>query len=221
MAFVDYYKVMGIKKDHPQDKIQEAYRKRVKQMHPDLHPDDPKAKAKFQMLQDANEVLKDPEKRRMYDKYGENWKNAGMYEGQDPFGGGFGSGGSRAGGMDMDLGDIFSDLFGRGFRNPFESGARTSRPRSRQESNHTEAAIDIDVWTALLGGEIIANTPNGKFKLKIAAGTQSGKKVKLAGKGGTMSNGTLKDLVITFNVTIPTNLSEKQKELIKQAKEAR
>ena len=86
MAFIDYYKVMGIPKDTPQKDIRAAYRKRSKQFHPDLHPDDPKAKAKFQMLNEAYEVLNDPEKRAKYDQYGENWKQAEQF-------GGFGTGG--------------------------------------------------------------------------------------------------------------------------------
>ena len=68
MAFIDYYKIMGVTKDTPQKDIRAAYRKRSKQFHPDLHPDDPKAKAKFQLLNEAYEVLNDPEKRAKYDK---------------------------------------------------------------------------------------------------------------------------------------------------------
>ena len=90
MAFIDYYKVMGIPKDTPQKDIRAAYRKRSKQFHPDLHPDDPKAKAKFQMLNEAYEVLNDPEKRAKYDQYGENWKQAEQFGG-----GGFGTGGGN------------------------------------------------------------------------------------------------------------------------------
>ena len=62
MAFIDYYKIMGISKDTPQKDIKAAYKKRAKQFHPDLHPDDPKAKAKFQALNEAYDVLNDPEK---------------------------------------------------------------------------------------------------------------------------------------------------------------
>ena len=80
MAFIDYYKILGVPKDIPQADIQAAYRKRVKQFHPDLHPDDPKAKAKFQALNEANAVLSDPEKRRKYDKYGEQWQQADAFE---------------------------------------------------------------------------------------------------------------------------------------------
>ena len=76
LAFIDYYKIMGIPKDTPQKDIRAAYTRRAKQFHPDLHPDDPKAKAKFQALNEAYDVLNDPEKRRKYDQYGENWKQA-------------------------------------------------------------------------------------------------------------------------------------------------
>ena len=71
--FIDYYKILGVPKDIPQKDVKAAYRKRSKQFHPDLHPDDPKAKAKFQLLNEAYEVLNDPDKRARYDQYGENW----------------------------------------------------------------------------------------------------------------------------------------------------
>ena len=74
MAFIDYYKILGVAKDIPQADIRKAYLKRTKQFHPDLHPDDPKAKAKFQALNEAYAVLSDPEKRKKYDKYGEQWQ---------------------------------------------------------------------------------------------------------------------------------------------------
>ena len=66
MAFIDYYKILGIAKDTPQEKIKSAYKKRARQFHPDLHPDDPKAKAKFQALTEAFDVLNDPEKRKKF-----------------------------------------------------------------------------------------------------------------------------------------------------------
>ena len=76
MAFVDYYKILGVSKDIPQKDVKKAYLKRAKQFHPDLHPDDPKAKAKFQALTEAYEVIGDPEKRAKYYQYGERWKDA-------------------------------------------------------------------------------------------------------------------------------------------------
>lgn len=95
MAFVDYYKILGVDKNIPQDDVRAAYRKRAKQFHPDLHPNDPKAKAKFQALNEAYDVISDPDKRAKYDKYGEQWKNAAAYE---QAGGGFGGTGGFGGG---------------------------------------------------------------------------------------------------------------------------
>ena len=91
MAFVDYYKILGVDKNIPQKDVRAAYRKRAKQFHPDLHPNDPKAKAKFQALNEAYEVISDPDKRAKYDQYGEQWKNADAFGG---FGGAGGAGGS-------------------------------------------------------------------------------------------------------------------------------
>lgn len=112
MAFIDYYKIMGIAKDTPQKDIKSAYRKRAKQFHPDLHPNDPKAKAKFQALNEAYDVLSDPEKRAKYDQYGEHWKSMGGFQNGGGGEGGFegfdfsqfGGGGSFS--------DFFEQLFG-------------------------------------------------------------------------------------------------------------
>ena len=126
MAFIDYYKILGVDKNIPQKDIRSAYRKRAKQFHPDLHPNDPKAKAKFQALSEAFEVLNDPEKRAKYDKYGEQWRNADAYEQAGGFGGGAagGGGGSPFEGFDFNsfggggggFSSFFQDLFGGGRR---------------------------------------------------------------------------------------------------------
>ena len=103
MAFIDYYKILGVDRNIPQKDVRAAYRKRAKQFHPDLHPNDPKAKAKFQALSEAFEVIGDPEKRAKYDKYGEQWRNAEAYENAGGFGGAQGSqgGGNPFGGFDF------------------------------------------------------------------------------------------------------------------------
>lgn len=80
MAFIDYYKILGVDKNIPQKDVRAAYRRRAKQFHPDLHPNDPKAKAKFQALSEAFDVIGNPEKRAKYDKYGERWKDADSFE---------------------------------------------------------------------------------------------------------------------------------------------
>jgi len=74
MAYIDYYKILGVNKDASQDDIKKAYKKLARQYHPDLNPNDPDAHRKFQEINEANEVLSDPEKRKKYDQYGENWK---------------------------------------------------------------------------------------------------------------------------------------------------
>ena len=118
MAFVDYYKILGVDKNIPQKDVRAAYRKRAKQFHPDLHPNDPKAKAKFQALNEAYEVLSDPDKRAKYDQFGENWKNAGGFGG-----GGFGGGSAGGAGGNPFEGFDFSSFGsgGGGFSSFFEN----------------------------------------------------------------------------------------------------
>src|ERR1700761_1037775 len=80
MAFIDYYKILGVDKTATDKEIKAAYRKLARQHHPDLNPNDAEANKKFQQLNEANEVLSDPEKRKKYDKYGENWQHGEEYE---------------------------------------------------------------------------------------------------------------------------------------------
>ena len=82
MAFIDYYKTLGVDKNASDKDIKNAYRKLARKYHPDLNPDDAEAHKKFQQLNEANEVLSDPEKRKKYDKYGENWQHGEAYEQQ-------------------------------------------------------------------------------------------------------------------------------------------
>ncbi len=80
MAFIDYYKVLGIDKMASEEDIKKAYRKLARKLHPDLNPNDKDAHKKFQEINEANEVLSDPEKRKKYDAYGENWQQADQFE---------------------------------------------------------------------------------------------------------------------------------------------
>ena len=123
MAFVDYYKILGVDKNIPQKDVRAAYRKRAKQFHPDLHPNDPKAKAKFQALNEAYEVISDPDKRAKYDQYGEQWKNVGGFGG-----GGYdgAAGGGAAGGNPFEGFDFSS--FGGGGGGPAWGSAYVIMP---------------------------------------------------------------------------------------------
>ena len=262
MAFVDYYKILGVDKNIPQKDVRAAYRKRAKQFHPDLHPNDPKAKAKFQALNEAYEVISDPDKRAKYDQYGEQWKQADAFNGGG-FGGGAGAGGyGGAGGGNPFEGFDFSS-FGSGgggfssfFENLFGGGGGRARHAgtggfsgfsgfggnagsgsygsgadfgtggfgqgARHSNGEMDMNVNIDMYTALLGGEGIIKLSNGsKIKLKIKPETQNGTKVRVRGKGYDRGDGTFGDLIITYNVKLPTGLNDKQKELLRQMKEAK
>src|SRR5438034_11803701 len=80
MAFIDYYKILGVDKNASADDIKKAYRKLARQHHPDLNPNDKEAHKKFQQINEANEVLSDPEKRKKYDEYGKDWQHAEQFE---------------------------------------------------------------------------------------------------------------------------------------------
>lgn len=231
MAFVDYYKILGVDKTIPQKDVKKAYLKRAKQFHPDLHPDDPKAQAKFQALQEAYEVIGDPEKRKKYDQYGEQWRQAEQFQG---FGGGAGGagGGNPFGGFDFSgfgggaggFSDFFESLFGRkgqqgGGFGGFQGFGSTS---ARTHSGEMNATVTIDLYTAMLGGEVILSLSNGqKVKMKVKPETQPGTKVRLRGKGYDRGDGTFGDLVITYQLKLPTNLTEQQKQLFRQMQAAR
>ena len=224
---------------------------------PDLHPNDPKAKAKFQALNEAYDVVSDPDKRAKYDKYGEQWKNAQAYEQAGGFGGfGGGAGGNPFEGFDFSnfgsggsgFSSFFENLFGGGRRRSggnagggfsgfggFGSGAGYGAGAdfgtggcggcggqgARQSTGEMNMNVNIDMYTALLGGEGIIKLSNGsKIKLKIKPETQNGTKVRVRGKGYDRGDGTFGDLIITYNVKLPTGLNERQKELLKQMKEA-
>ena len=232
MAFIDYYKILGVDKNIPQKDVRKAYIKRAKQFHPDLHPDDPKAKAKFQALSEAWDVIGDPEKRKKYDQYGEQWRHADAFNaaGGGPSGGGTyqwgGGGGSPFEGFDFGnfgksgggFSSFFEELFGGGRR-------RTSRTTNgfgssgsgRHSTGEMNANVDIDLYTAMLGGSIIIQMQNGsKLKLSVKPETQSGTKVRLRNKGYDRGDGTFGDMIITYNVKLPTNLTPRQKQLFEE-----
>ena len=219
--------------------VKKAYLKRAKQFHPDLHPDDPKAQAKFQALQEAYDVIGDPEKRRKYDQYGEQWKQAEQFGGfggaqGGGYGGFGGAGGNPFEGFDFSgfssgggFSSFFENLFGRkgqqgggfgGFQG-FSGG--TSR-QARTSSGEMNATVSIDLYTALLGGEVMITLSNGqKLKMKIKPETQPGTKVRLRGKGYDRGDGTFGDLIITYQVKLPTNLTERQKSLLQEMRLSR
>lgn len=309
MAFIDYYKVLGVERNASQDDIKKAYRKMARKYHPDLNKDDPNAKDKFQEINEANEVLSDPEKRKKYDEYGEHWKHADEFKAEreayqraqerggqsaywysvngDDFMGGFGRGNASG------FSDFFEQLFGHGasagrsgrgynmmsrggdieaqmnlslreaavthkqtfsvngenlritipagiadgqmikLKGHGEKGSNgapdgdlyitfqiTPDPEFKREGDDLFTDVDIDLYTAVLGGTVNVKTIDGMVKLKVNPGTQNDTKVRLRGKGFPVykKEGTFGDLIVTYHVDIPTSLSKKQKELFTQLK---
>lgn len=222
MAFIDYYKILGVDRNIPQKDVRAAYRKRAKLFHPDLHPNDPKAKAKFQALNEAYEVIGNPDKRAKYDQYGEKWREADAFQGGA---GGFGGGGAGNpfGGFDFSQ---FSGSGGRGFSSFFQdlfggrSQGRTMHWGSaapRPDEGQVSSTVNIDLYTALLGGDIIIRLPSGsKLRLRLKPVTQNGTKVRLRGKGNRRFDGTMGDLIITYNIKLPDHLTPEQENLIRQ-----
>lgn len=304
MEYIDYYKILGLDKTASQDDIKKAYRKLARKLHPDLNPEDKEAHRKFQELNEANEVLGDPVKRKKYDQYGQDWKHAEAYEqarqsqGQDrqyagsnpfgqgsPFEGGFSSttGGNFS---EDDFSDFFSAMFGGASRSGRQAqfkgqdyraelhlnlrdalvthkqtltiGAKKLRitipagvengqeirlkgqggagvnngpagdlyitfviaddPRFKRLKDDLYLTQELDLYTAVLGGEVLVDTLTGKVKLKVKPETQNGTKVKLKGKGFPVykKENHSGDLIITYQVKIPTGLTEEQKKLFKQ-----
>ena len=135
----DYYEVMGVPKNAPEDEIKKAYRKLAKKYHPDLNPGDKEAEQKFKEVNEAYEVLSDKDKRARYDQFG--------FAGVDPnFGGGAGgAGGNPFQGMDFDMGDIFDSFFGGGF------GRQSRRANGPRRGSDTETQVVISFEEAAKG----------------------------------------------------------------------
>jgi len=296
MEYVDYYKILGVDKSASTEDIKKAYRKLARKYHPDINPNNKEAHKKFQEVNEANEVLSDPEKRKKYDQYGKDWKHAEEFEKarqqqkQRTYPGGgnefFGNGG------DDNFSDFFESLFGGGGRrerretrfrgNDYEAqlqlslreaftthqrtltlngkniritipagvedgqkirlkghGAPGSNggpngdlyitfvieedPQFKRLGNDLYTTADVDLYTAILGGETTVETMSGKLKLKVPAGTQNDTRTRVKGKGFPIykNEGQFGDLYITYKVKIPNSLTEKEKELFMQLSKLR
>ena len=224
MAFIDYYKILGVDKNIPQDEVRDAYRRRAKQFHPDLHPNDPKAKAKFQALNEAYSVISDIKKRKKYDQYGEYWEEADTFgqEGTSPKGTNrddfhWDYRGNESPFDDFDFSDFNEGGGASSFFEQLFGGGRKvgSNKRYANGIGQVCATVNIDLYTALLGGTItIQLNEETKLRLKVKEGTQNGTKVRIPNKGSDRGDGTFGDLIITYNVILPTNLNIQQKQLL-------
>jgi curved DNA-binding protein len=302
MKYIDYYKILGVSKNASEAEIKKAYRKLARKYHPDVNPGDNNAEHKFKEINEAYEVLSNPENRKKYDQYGEHWKHAdefekakqqkqysyqhaggGMGDFEDAFGGGFGESGfseffenlfgGGGGGrrshrshssakfrgqdytaeLQLSLQDVYKThkrvltVNGKNIRITIPAGVENGQvikikghggpginggPNGdlfikftivnntpfKRDGNNLYLTVDLDLYTAVLGGDIMINTLDGKVKLKVKPETQNGTKVKLKGKGFPVykKEGVHGDLIITYNIKIPTNLTPKEKELFKE-----
>ncbi|KKB52894.1 hypothetical protein HMPREF1212_01052 [Parabacteroides sp. HGS0025] len=204
MAYIDYYNILGVNKGASQDDIKKAYKKLARKYHPDLNPNDPDAHRKFQEINEANEVLSDPEKRKKYDQYGENWKHADQFEAQQQQYGQYQNGGFGGGGGSYwsasDDGSGFSDFFESMFggRSGRSSGGGSHMFRG-QDYN---ASLSLSLADAAKTHKQVI-TVNGKnLRITVPAGIADGQTIKLKGQGGPgVKGGPAGDLYITFAIT--------------------
>jgi DnaJ-class molecular chaperone len=207
----DFYKILEVGRGASESEIQDAYRKLARKYHPDLNPDDKGAKEKFQKVQQAYEVLNDPKKRDLYDRYGSSFESfAGGQAGGRPGGGGpYRSGPGGFEGIDL------SELFGGGgagggvsdFFQQFAGGPsrRHTRPTPRRGAD-LQNTLEIPLKTAVEGGEVRLNVhrPGGRqetITAKVPPGIEDGKKIRLRGQGEpSPGGGPAGDILVTVKV---------------------
>lgn len=202
MEYKEYYNVLGVKRDSSADEIKKAYRKLARKYHPDLHPDDNTAEAKFKDINEAYEVLGDADKRQKYDQFGADWNR---YQQTGGGAGGFDWGryANQPGGVRVDFGDMgggagFSDFFetlfgggGMGGAQADPFGRSSARPRRGQD---VEQPVEITLAEAYNGTQRQLRAPgdNGQTRtitVKIPAGVDTGGRVRVAGEGRSSING--------------------------------
>jgi curved DNA-binding protein len=306
MEYKDYYKILGVERNASKDEIKRAFRKLALKTHPDRNPNDPKAGERFKEINEAYQVLSDPEKRARYDQLGKSyfqWQQGGQPAGGFRWEDWFTSsqaGNVRVGGLEDILGGDFSEFFRRIFGGMDDMGGSTtgrggySRSRAAAPSYQQEVIISlteayqgttrrleldgrrlevkippgakngtkvrvanaiptgaggqkgdlylvikvaedprfelkgidlhtevtIDLFTAVLGGEVTVQTLSGNVLLTIPAGIQPGQSMRLAGRGiPRLNSPNIKgDLYAHIKVKIPQNLTRRQKELFQELK---
>ncbi|MFH1264894.1 MAG: J domain-containing protein [Planctomycetota bacterium] len=213
----DHYKTLGVPRNASQEEIQKAYRKLARQYHPDVNPNDRTAKKKFQEVQAAFDVLNDPQKREMYDRYGSSFETYGPGGPRGgTWSGGPGGGFGEFGAEDFDFGQVFGERFGAGqgvdlgdlfgqFRRAAPKGGKRAGRGPRRGAD-TQSEIEIAFALAVIGGEVQfelrrPSQRSGTVTVKIPPGIEDGKKIRLRGQGEPApAGGTPGDLLLTVRV---------------------
>lgn len=193
MEFIDYYKILGVDKKSPEEDIKKAYRKLARKWHPDLNPNDKNAHQKFQQINEANEVLSDPEKRKKYDQYGKDWQHAEQFDQQRQSQ----RHSQHAGGQQFS-GDADSD-FSSFFESMFGGSGRSRKTKFRGQDYNAELKLSLQ---DVLETHQQTLTVNGKnIRITIPAGIENGQVIKLTGYGAPgVNGGPAGDLYITFSI---------------------
>ncbi len=189
-AFIDYYKVLGLTRNASEEDIKKAYRKLARKYHPDVNQGNPEANKQFQQINEANEVLSDPESRKKYDQYGENWKHAGEFERQRQQS----QGNSQyTYSSDNDFSDFFEQVFG--------GGTRSQSRRSAYRGEDYQAKLQMELTDVLAERKEVITVHGKKVRITIPAGVEDGQVIKLKGYGGAgVNDGPPGDLYITFAI---------------------
>jgi curved DNA-binding protein len=204
MEYKDYYKILGVGRQASQDEISKAFKKLARKHHPDLNPGDKSAEAKFKEAGEAYEVLKDPEKRKLYDQLGPNWQQGQNFQPPPGFenmrfqqgGGGFGGFGGGGG-----FSDFFETLFGGG-RGGYGGGGFGGFQQQPRRGPDSEVLYEMGLEEAYKGGPQSVSlqeqvpgpggfptTQTRTLKVNVPAGIKDGQKIRLAGQGGTGGGG--------------------------------
>ncbi|MBI4571032.1 MAG: J domain-containing protein, partial [Chloroflexi bacterium] len=212
MASKDFYATLGVAKGASQKEIRQAYRRLARQHHPDVNPGDKGAEGRFKQVNAAYEVLSDAEKRKKYDKYGDQWEHAGQIEELRKRGGGgrafrFGQGGVSFDTADLgDLGGVFDNLFGRRARGPrkgadVEQRVEVTLEEAFQGTSRTLQLASEELCPSCAGSGEIANAvchvcqgggaivKSRRLEVKIPAGVETGSRVRIAGEGQAGAGG--------------------------------
>ncbi|HWD38411.1 MAG TPA: J domain-containing protein [Fimbriimonas sp.] len=211
----DYYQILGVSRGADEKEIKASYRKLARKYHPDVNPNDKSAEARFKEISEAYDVLGDPDKRKMYDQYGQHWEqaqNMGGMPNDGGMGGGFHIPGGHGGGFEQ----IFEQIFGGMGRNPGAAGPSgyrmTMEDLEVQQPRDVEKIVEVPLEEIDSGSKRtltyqtmdaqrtrdgVATVPTTKkVEIKIPAGIQDGKKLRVPGKGAAGANGRAGDLYV-------------------------